>query len=83
MAITGFFSNGILTLMADANANTLTISRNAAGTILANSGAISISGGTPTVANTTLIQVFGQAGNDIIKLDESNGPLLWDLVPCG
>ena len=32
-------------------------------------------GGQPTVANTTLIQVFGQAGNDTITLDESNGAL--------
>ena len=29
----------------------------------------------PTVANTTLIQVFGQGGNDTITLDESNGAL--------
>ena len=28
-----------------------------------------------TVANTTLIQVFGQSGNDTIALDESNGAL--------
>ena len=31
--------------------------------------------GTPTVANTTLIQVFGQSGNDTITLNEVNGAL--------
>jgi hypothetical protein len=34
-----------------------------------------VNGGTPTVANTTLIQVFGQGGNDTITLDEANGAL--------
>ena len=75
MAVTGTFSNGILTLFGDANANTLTVSRDAAGTILANGGAIPIVGGTPTVANTSLMQVFGQGGNDIITLNEANGAL--------
>ena len=32
-------------------------------------------GGTPTVANTRLIQVFGQGGNDTITLNEANGAL--------
>ena len=32
-------------------------------------------GGTPTVANTTLIQVFGQGGNDTITMNEVNGAL--------
>src|SRR4029079_5274060 len=40
-----------------------------------NGGAVSIHGGTPTVANTFLIDVFGQAGNDQISLDETNGTL--------
>ena len=77
MAVTGTFSpgSGILGLFGDANDNTVTVSRNAAGTILANGGAIAISGGTPTVANTSLIQVFGQGGDDTITLDESNGAL--------
>jgi Ca2+-binding RTX toxin-like protein len=75
VAVTGTFINGVLTLIADANANNVTVSRNAAGTILANGGAIPILGGTPTVANTSLIQVFGQGGNDILTLDETNGAL--------
>jgi len=75
MATTGFFSNGILSLLADANDNDLTVSRNAAGTILVNSGTVPISGGMPRVANTSLIQVFGLGGGDFITLDETNGGL--------
>lgn len=77
MAVTGSFSpgSGVLTLIGDANPNSITMSRNAGGNILANGGAIPISGGSPTVANTSLIQVFGQAGADIVTLDEANGAL--------
>ena len=77
MAILGTFSpaTGTLSLIGDNNPNTLTISRDAAGTILANAGAIAISGGVPTVANTGLIQIFGLGGNDNITLDETNGAL--------
>src|SRR5690349_10284918 len=74
-AVTASFSNGVLSVFGDSSANTTTISRDAAGKILVNGGAVSVAGGTPTVANTSLIQVFGQAGNDIITLDEANGAL--------
>jgi len=74
-ATTASFSGGILTVFGDAANNTITISRDAAGKILVNGGAVSVSGGTPTVANTSLIQVFGQAGNDTIGLNEANGAL--------
>ncbi len=40
-----------------------------------NGGAVAIDGGQPTVANTALIQVFGQGGDDTITLDETNGAL--------
>src|SRR5262249_60265477 len=63
------------TLLGDPLANTITVSRNAAGTILVNGGAVAVKGGTPTVANVSLIQAFGQAGNDTITLDEANGAL--------
>jgi Ca2+-binding RTX toxin-like protein len=62
-------------VFGDASANTLKISRDAAGKILVNNGAVATLGGTPTVANTSLIQVFGQGGDDTITLDESNGAL--------
>lgn len=68
-------SSGVLTGFGDSLDNTITLSRNAAGTILVNGGAVPVQGGTPTVANTNLIQVFGQAGNDTITLNESQGAL--------
>ncbi len=74
-ATTASFSNGVLSVFGDSAANTIVISRNAAGAILINGGAISVIGGPPTVANTTLIQVFGLASDDVITLDEANGAL--------
>ena len=76
-AVTATFTpgTGLLTVLGDALGNTIAVSRNAAGNILVNGGAVQITGGTPTVANTTLIQVFGQGGNDSISLDEANGAL--------
>src|SRR5262249_42051259 len=62
---------GTLAIFGDALDNTITVSRDAAGTILVNGGAVAIQGGAATVANTALIQVFGQAGNDQIALDET------------
>jgi Ca2+-binding RTX toxin-like protein len=74
-AVTASFSNGVLTVFGDSLNNSITISRDAAGKILVNNGAVTVAGGTPTVANTALIQVFGQAGNDTITLDEASGAL--------
>ena len=75
MAVTATFSTGILTVLGDGHNNTVVLGRNAAGTIVANGGAIAIKGGPATVANTKLIQGFGQDGNDIITIDESNGAM--------
>jgi Ca2+-binding RTX toxin-like protein len=66
---------GVLSVFGDSQDNTIVISRNAAGQILVNGGAVAVHGGTPTVANVSLIQAFGQAGNDTITLDEANGAL--------
>ncbi len=76
-SVTASFSPGagVLSVIGDAQDNTIVVSRNAAGQLLVNGGAVSIQGGAATVANTTLIQVFGQAGNDKISLDETNGAL--------
>jgi len=76
-AVTASFLPGaqVLTVFGDSLANTITISRNAAGQILVNGGAVPVFGGTPTVANTAQIQIFGQGGNDTITLDEANGAL--------
>lgn len=74
-AVTASFSAGTLTVFGDALDNNTTVSRNAAGQLLVNGGAVAVTGGTPTVANTSLIQVFGQGGNDVITLNEANGAL--------
>jgi Ca2+-binding RTX toxin-like protein len=74
-ATTATFANGTLTVLGDGQANSIGISRNAAGAILVNGGAVAVSGGTPTVANTSLIQVFGGGGDDVIALDEAGGAL--------
>jgi hypothetical protein len=77
MAITSNFNptTGVLTTTGDSHANTITTSRDAAGQIFVNGGAVSINGGPATVANTTEIQVSGGAGNDTISVDETNGRL--------
>ena len=77
MAITGTFSAaaGILTLLGDSASNQISVSRDAAGKLLANGGAVKILGGIPTVANTGQLNIFGLAGDDFLTLDESNGAL--------
>jgi Ca2+-binding RTX toxin-like protein len=77
MAITATFIPGasLLSVFGDGLGNTVTFSRNAAGTILINGGAVPVIGGTPTVANTSRIQAFGLNDDDIITLDESFGAL--------
>ena len=74
-ATTATFSAGTLTVLGDSLNNNVAVSRNAAGTILVNGGAVAVAGGTPTVANTALIQVFGQGGGDVLTLSETNGAL--------
>ena len=69
------FNGGVLTTLGDNLDNDITLSRDAAGTILVNGGAVPVQGGTPTVANTSLMQVFGLGGNDDISLDQANGAL--------
>src|SRR4051794_34287997 len=66
---------GLLSVFGDAANNNIVLSRDAAGRILVNGGAVTIQGGTATVANTALLQVFGQDGNDNLSLNEANGAL--------
>jgi Ca2+-binding RTX toxin-like protein len=77
LAVTAVFSpaNGALSVYGDSADNTIEISRNIAGNLLVNNGAVTILGGTPTVANTSLIQAFGLSGNDTISLNQANGAL--------
>ncbi len=76
-AVTASFipASGLLSVFGDSLNNNITISRDAAGKILVNGGAVNVIGGTPTVANVSQMQVFGQAGNDTITLNEANGAL--------
>src|SRR4051812_42002201 len=77
LSVTASFSPtaGVLSVFGDQLDNTIVVSRDAAGQIFVNGGAVSVVGGTPTVANTRLIQVSGQAGSDHITLDEAFGAL--------
>jgi len=69
MAIKASFSPSarLLSEFGDNADDTITTSRNPAGQILVNGGAVSIDGGQPTVANTTVIQVFGQAATTRLR----------------
>jgi len=74
-AVTASFTNGVLSVSGDNLDNNIAVSRNAAGQILINGGAVAVAGGTPTVANVSKIQVFGLGGNDTLTLSEVNGAL--------
>jgi Ca2+-binding RTX toxin-like protein len=74
-ATSATFSAGVLTVNGDSLDNTIEISRNAAGTILVNGGAVAVLGGTPTVANTAQIRVNGLGGGDVIRLNQASGAL--------
>jgi Ca2+-binding RTX toxin-like protein len=74
-ATTATFNAGVLTVMGDSVDNSIAVSRIAAGNILVNGGAVAVVGGTPTVANTAQIRVFGVGGNDTLNLDQTNGAL--------
>jgi len=62
-ATTATFGSGALSVSGDALDNSIAISRDVAGKILVNGGAVAVSGGTPTVANTAVIRVYGQGGD--------------------
>jgi hypothetical protein len=72
-AISVSFAAGTLRVSGDEQDNTIVVSRDAAGSILINNGAVPLQG--VTVANTHLILLNGGAGNDHLSLDDANGPL--------
>ena len=78
MAITSSFlkANGLLTTLGDAIDNTIT-HQPRCGRDYSRSTVVRCRfwAGTATVANTGLMQVFGQGGNDMITLNESSGAL--------
>ncbi|TBR22314.1 MAG: calcium-binding protein, partial [Reyranella sp.] len=64
-----------LTVLGTTVGEGMTVSRNTGGTLLVNGGAVPVTGGPATIANTDIIEVAGDAGDDIIALDETNGAL--------
>ncbi|HEX9070519.1 MAG TPA: calcium-binding protein [Pseudolabrys sp.] len=76
MAIKAQFSpsDRLLSVAGDNSDNSIVTSRDAAGQIFVNDGAVSIDG-QPTVVNTNEIVISGGNGDDTISLDETNGPL--------
>src|SRR5262249_3256052 len=77
LSVTSTFSaaTGVLTVAGDDLDNTIVISRDAAGTIFVNGGAVVIQGGQATVANTSKIVVTGGDGHGVPTLDETSGGL--------
>jgi Ca2+-binding RTX toxin-like protein len=74
-SVTATSAGGILTVVGDANANAITVSRNAAGTLFVNAGAVPIAGAPATVTTIQSIRVSGLGGNDTLLIDETNGAL--------
>jgi hypothetical protein len=68
-------SLGHLSVFGDGQDNAIEASRDAAGKLKVNGGAVPVVGGTPTVANTVQLTVFGLYGADTITLNETNGAL--------
>jgi Ca2+-binding RTX toxin-like protein len=66
---------GILTIVGDDLDNLIVVSRDAAGNLRVNDGAMPITGGAPTIVNTVLIRIFGLGGPDQLALNEANGIL--------
>ena len=73
MAVTAsFLPGGTLSVLGDNLDNTITTSRGDAGQDSRQRRRRAGRGRHPTVANTDLIEVFGQGGDDTITLDQTN-----------
>jgi len=75
-AVTATFAPaaGLLAVTGDDLNNAVVVGRTAAGAILVNGGAVAVTGGTPTVANTATIQVFGQGATTPSAWTRPTGP---------
>ena len=75
-SITAVFSGGTLTVTGtSATTENILIDRTVPGTIRVNGGAVVVSGGPATIANTDLIVVRGVGGRDVIDVDDAAGAL--------
>jgi Ca2+-binding RTX toxin-like protein len=68
-------TTGVLTIAGTSGADSFVVRARANGTIVVNGGAVPISGGVPTVANTVRIVMLGLAGDDQLILDPAGGAL--------
>jgi Ca2+-binding RTX toxin-like protein len=73
--ISAVLAGGVLTVTGDNVGNTIIVGRDIAGTILVNGGAVAVLGGIPTVMNTSLVRILGLGGDDVLTIDDSNGPM--------
>lgn len=73
--ISALFADGVLTITGDELDNIITVSRDVAGTLFVNGGAVPVVGGRATVNNTSLIRILGRKGNDVLAINEVNGAL--------
>ncbi len=64
----------LLTIVGDALHPVINVANDGAGVILVNGGAIPVTGGVATVANTVLIQVLGSTGSDQLTVGNSLPP---------
>ena len=67
--------SGTLTVFGNTGNNVIVVSRDSTGNIFVNGGAVVVDGPRPTVNNIQQLRIFARAGNDMISLDETNGPL--------
>lgn len=74
-SITAVLDGGVLTVTGDDQDNSISVSSDAAGTLLVNGGLVPVTGGVATTANTSLIRILGLKGNDILQANDDNGPL--------
>jgi Ca2+-binding RTX toxin-like protein len=75
VSISAVFADSVLTVTGDRHDNTLIVSRDAAGTIRVNNGAVPVTCGVATITNTTRIRILGLGGNDTMLVDDVNGAM--------
>ena len=68
-------TTGVLTIAGTSGADNFVVRALADGSIVVNGGAVPISGGVPTVANTVSILMLGLAGDDQLVLEPAGGAL--------
>src|SRR5262249_10938493 len=63
-----------LTIVCDALHTNINVANDGTGVIVINGGAIPVTGGTPTTANTVLIQILGSPGDDQLTVGNGLAP---------